>query len=221
MQKAAFFDIDNTLYPGTLAVDFVKQLKLNPLVLKIIKSSGLDQDADVVAILKALQKSSKMPYRLYLEITDQVANKAKGKFNQFSLDLFQKCRQEGFAMIAVSQAPFMILKRYCQDILGDSLDVIISPMPTTKLNGDNELVIGERSVISTDQRSKKDWLKAIAECYGFDLSKSIAIGDSASDIPMLEAVGGRKIAFNPDQDLRSKAELEGWEIIEEVKLKEE
>ena len=42
----------------------------------------------------------------------------------------------------------------------------------------------------------------------------MAIGDSVNDAPMISKVGGRKIAFSPDNELRSIAESKGWEIIE-------
>lgn len=213
MKRAAFFDIDNTLYPGTLAVDFARQLKLNPESAKIMNSLNLSPEADVVEVLKALQKSGMFPYQLYREVAEQTFQNAKNKFFKFSLELFQHYRREGYALVALSQAPFAVLKRYCQNVAGDSFDVIISPMPTTKLNDEGVIVIGERSVISTLERSKADWLREISECYGFDLSESIAIGDSATDISMLEAVGGRKMAFNPDKELSLRARDEGWEIV--------
>lgn len=212
MQKAAFFDIDKTLYPGTLAVDFARQLKLNNEVAEILEENGLDQDADVVSVLKALQKSGKMPYGLYLEIAKETARLAQGKFNGLVLTLFKELRKDGFCMVALSQAPFLILKQYCNDIDGDSFDVVASAMPST-VNNNGDIFLGPSSVISSEQRDKGEWARKIADCYGFDLSLSLAIGDSFNDIAMLEAVSGRKIAYNPDEKLMEKVKSEGWEIL--------
>ena len=213
MQKAAFFDIDKTLYPGTLAVDFVIQLKLNSSVAEILQENSLDEDADVVSVLKILQRSGKMPYELYLEIVEKTAQLVKGKFNGSVLSLFKELREDGFCMVVISQAPFLVLKQYCNDIDGDSFDVVASAMPTTIKDNKGDVFLGPNSVISSNDRDKGEWVRKIADCYGFDLSLSLAIGDSFSDIAMLEAVGGRKIAYNPDEKLMEKAKSEDWEIL--------
>ena len=213
MQKAAFFDIDKTLYSGTLAVDFARQLRLNGIVAEALEENGLGEDADVVSVLKALQKSGKMPYKLYLEIAKETARLAQGKFNGLVLTLFKELRKDGFCMVALSQAPFLVLKQYCNDIDGDSFDVVASAMPTTIRNNRGDVFLGPSSVISPEERDKGEWVKKLVDCYGFDLSLSLAIGDSFNDIAMLEAVGGRKIAYNPDEKLMEKAKSEGWEIL--------
>lgn len=220
MKKAIFFDIDNTLYPGTLAVDFVQQIKLNIESSEIIKELGLSPDADAVEILKGLKASGKMPYKLYLSLIKKTFMVVKNKFNQEALEIFKEFRKQGFCMVALSQASFLLLKLYAQNIDGDSFDIVASPMPTF-VESEGNLVLGPSSVIPASSRDKGDWIKHLSECYGLDLSLSAAIGDSKSDIPMLEAVGGRKIAFKPDSELKLKAETEGLEIIETVNLNQE
>jgi HAD superfamily hydrolase (TIGR01490 family) len=52
-----------------------------------------------------------------------------------------------------------------------------------------------------------------AQRYGIDLSKSYAYSDSATDLPMLEAVGHPN-AVNPDKELRQIATERDWPILE-------
>jgi len=52
-----------------------------------------------------------------------------------------------------------------------------------------------------------------AERYGIDLSKSYAYSDSATDLPMLEAVGNPH-AVNPDKELRQIATEREWPILQ-------
>jgi len=52
-----------------------------------------------------------------------------------------------------------------------------------------------------------------AERYGIDLSNSYAYSDSATDLPMLEAVG-HPHAVNPDKELRQIATEREWPILE-------
>ena len=52
--------------------------------------------------------------------------------------------------------------------------------------------------------------------YGIDLEQSYAYSDSATDVPMLEAVGNPN-AVNPDKDLRAIAEERGWPVLRFVR----
>jgi HAD superfamily hydrolase (TIGR01490 family) len=52
-------------------------------------------------------------------------------------------------------------------------------------------------------------IRALAEERGYDLAGSYAYSDSATDVPMLEAVG-HPFAVNPDRALRRVAAERGW-----------
>ena len=54
-------------------------------------------------------------------------------------------------------------------------------------------------------------MREIAAAEGIDLEASYAYSDSATDIPMLEAVG-HGVAVNPDRELARAARVHGWEI---------
>lgn len=55
-------------------------------------------------------------------------------------------------------------------------------------------------------------MRALAEQHGYDLAQSYAYSDSASDLPMLDAVG-HPTAVNPDKTLRAVAGEKGWPIL--------
>jgi phosphoserine phosphatase len=55
-------------------------------------------------------------------------------------------------------------------------------------------------------------VKALAAEQGYDLAASYAYSDSATDIPMLEAVG-HPYAVNPDRALRKVAVERDWPIV--------
>jgi phosphoserine phosphatase len=133
----------------------------------------------------------------------------------FPLQLFKRLRKQGYCLVAVSQSPFVVLKHYCNAIDGDSFDLVSSPLPTIIENNGIQY-LGRHSVVSPDERDKYTAVTLLAKCYGFDLSKSIAIGDSLNDAPMMRAVSGQKIAYNPKDDLRAVAESENWDVIIEV-----
>jgi HAD superfamily hydrolase (TIGR01490 family) len=53
----------------------------------------------------------------------------------------------------------------------------------------------------------------LATATGYDLASSFAYSDSATDLPMLEAVG-HPSTVNPDRTLRKEAAARGWPILE-------
>jgi HAD superfamily hydrolase (TIGR01490 family) len=58
---------------------------------------------------------------------------------------------------------------------------------------------------------KVEGMRAVAEAGDIDLDASYAYSDSATDIPMLEAVG-HPVAVNPDRALARVAAERGWEV---------
>jgi HAD superfamily hydrolase (TIGR01490 family) len=55
-------------------------------------------------------------------------------------------------------------------------------------------------------------MRELAQERGIDLAESWAYSDSASDLPMLRAVG-HPVAVNPDSELARVAREEGWEVM--------
>jgi phosphoserine phosphatase len=55
-------------------------------------------------------------------------------------------------------------------------------------------------------------IRELAERDGIDLADSYAYSDSASDLPMLRAVG-HAVVVNPDAELLALAQEGGWEVL--------
>ena len=55
-------------------------------------------------------------------------------------------------------------------------------------------------------------MRELADSVGYDLDRSYAYSDSATDVHMLEAVG-HPCAVNPDRELRRVASSKGWPIL--------
>ena len=60
---------------------------------------------------------------------------------------------------------------------------------------------------------KAEAIHELADEWRLDLSKCYAYSDSATDVPMMEAVG-HPVAVNPDKELRELAEARDWPIEE-------
>ncbi len=73
---------------------------------------------------------------------------------------------------------------------------------------------GDIHVLRRDQ--KPLYLKELVTRHHATWQGSIAVGDSDSDIPMLEAVE-KPIVFNPNKDFFVHAQHKGWKIVLERK----
>jgi HAD superfamily hydrolase (TIGR01490 family) len=60
--------------------------------------------------------------------------------------------------------------------------------------------------------TKAEAIRELAETEGYDLTRSYAYSDSATDLPMLEAVG-HPYAVNPDRGLRKEAAARDWPML--------
>ncbi|HVL82417.1 MAG TPA: HAD-IB family hydrolase [Actinomycetota bacterium] len=60
---------------------------------------------------------------------------------------------------------------------------------------------------------KAEAVRALAEEMDIDLSESYAYSDSINDLPLMESVG-HPIAVNPDSELRVEARRRGWPVYE-------
>ncbi|WP_225798944.1 HAD family phosphatase [Streptomyces sp. NK15101] len=60
--------------------------------------------------------------------------------------------------------------------------------------------------------TKAEAVRELAESEGYDLSRCYAYSDSATDIPMLEAVG-HPYVVNPDRTLRREAVARDWPVL--------
>ncbi|MFD4538363.1 HAD family hydrolase [Streptomyces bauhiniae] len=81
------------------------------------------------------------------------------------------------------------------------------------------LVVGEDGCFTGEVEyyaygpTKAEAIRELAASEGYDLDRSFAYSDSATDVPMLQAVG-HPYAVNPDRALRREAVSRGWPVLE-------
>ncbi|WP_263167098.1 HAD family hydrolase [Streptomyces sp. SCSIO ZS0520] len=61
--------------------------------------------------------------------------------------------------------------------------------------------------------TKAEAIRELADSEGYDLARSYAYSDSATDLPLLESVG-RPHAVNPDKALRREAAAREWPVLD-------
>jgi phosphoserine phosphatase len=121
-----------------------------------------------------------------------------------ALELIRAHRQAGLLVVIVSASPEEIvapLARY----LG--VDEAIASQPHV----DNEGRYTGTMAFDAFGPAKVAAMHALARDHGIDLGASYAYSDSATDVPMLEAVG-HPVVVNPDRELARVAAERGWEV---------
>ena len=126
-----------------------------------------------------------------------------------ALELFEQHRQAGDRIYLVSASPEEIV------------------LPLAELLGVDG-AISSRGELDQDGRytgtmafyaygaGKAEAMRSLAARNGIDLAASTAYSDSATDVPMLEAVG-HPVVVNPDRALGRIARERGWEVRQFVK----
>ena len=87
-------------------------------------------------------------------------------------------------------------------------DEIVAARITQRADGS---LSGELDVSPPTGEARAMILAQYAEAEGLDLAESVSYADSASDLPMLEAVG-HPVAVNPEAKLATIARKRGWHV---------
>ena len=133
----------------------------------------------------------------------QVTDVRETRVYQEALDLIALHRALGRRVYVVSSSPDEVVRPLARHI--GITDVIATEAETVDGRYTGGLAFycyGE---------GKAEGIRATADREGIDLAGSFAYSDSATDLPMLEAVGNA-VAVNPDRDLRREAEKRGWQV---------
>jgi HAD superfamily hydrolase (TIGR01490 family) len=121
-----------------------------------------------------------------------------------ALELIREHRAAGRKVFIVSASPEEIVAPLAQYLGVDEVIATRAELDDQgRYTGSTELYCyGPAKVVA---------IAAVAERDGIDLAASYGYSDSASDRPMLEAVG-HAVAVNPDRELLRAAKANGWEV---------
>ena len=218
MKEAAFFDLDKTVIAKSSTLAFGRPLyKAGMLGRRLLLRVAIGQlmytllGADHDAMEKARQA---------------MLNLTKGWQKDEVEDLVEEALDDVIAPLVYAEALFLI-DEHARDgrrviIISASPEEIVRPLAH---------YIGVDEVIATKSKvdefgcftgeleryaygeGKAEAVRELADEEGISLADSYAYSDSATDIPLMEAVG-YPVAVNPDKELRKLAEEKGWPIRE-------
>ena len=213
--EAAFFDLDKTVISKSSSLALTGPMYRAGLVSRSALLKGAYAQL-VYLLLGADEKKMDRVKEGMLALTrgwdraqvEEIIREAMADLDPYiyleALDLMELHRALGRRVFIVSSSAVEVVRPLAER-LGD-VGVI-----ATRAKVDEEgRYTGELEFYCYGE-SKAVAIHEIAERDGIDLAGSYAYSDSATDLPMLEAVG-HPVAVNPDRDLRKEADRRGWQV---------
>jgi HAD superfamily hydrolase (TIGR01490 family) len=216
MRGAAFFDFDGTLVRGTIAhyYSYFRRARMSSLVGRLWYGGFLAK-CGWFLLLDRIDRNSlnRVFYRQYRGLpVDEI------------MELAAQCHHDVIVPRLFEEAPAVVAEHRRAGrsvvLVTGSLDFIVAPL-ARELNADSVIApslqvadgrfTGELNGPPIAREEKANRMRAHAQASGIDLADSYAIGDSISDLPMLECVGYPQVV-NPDRKLARLAEARGWPI---------
>ncbi len=216
----AAFDIDGTLIRWQLyhaiADALAKRGLIDAKTYQSIRDARMDwkrrthgeafsayQSELVVAYEKLLLDLS---YKDFKKAVNGVFDEYKDQVYTYTRELVKKLKKDGCLLFAISGSQIEIVSKIAKYYGFDDCVGTIYEHEGDKFTGAMTAHLGGKHVV----------LRELIDKHHADTAGSIAVGDAASDISMLEMVE-TPIAFNPERNLFEHAKTKGWKIVIERK----
>lgn len=214
---AAFFDLDKTIIATSSTLAFSRPFFNNGLISRtsVIRSMY----AQLVYLVGGADHDQMERMRRYLAgltsgwevdavrqiVADTLHSVVDPLVYDEALELIRDHQQHGRAVVIVSTSGSDVVEPIAE-LLG------VSSVIATRLEERDGHYTGEIEFYAY-AANKAVAIRELAEREGYQLAESFAYSDSATDLPMLEAVG-HPYAVNPDKVLRRTAVERGWPVLD-------
>ena len=219
-RKFAVFDIDGTLIRWQLYHAVVDRLAKQNLLGKDAGSklrqarmhwkqrehpeAFREYELELIAIYE--EAFEHLSAQAFDRATQEIITEYGSQTYTYTRQLITRLKDQGYYLLAISGSHNELIEKICKQYGFDD-------WVGTSYERSNDRFTGNKSVAS---HNKKAVLGRLIEKHNLSLVDSLAIGDSGSDIAMLQIVE-QPIAFNPDQKLYQAARQNGWKIVVERK----
>lgn len=212
---AAFFDLDKTVIATSSALVYGKEFLQSGLIstgeawqLSLIKASYMLAGHSDSQMEATREKLTQMVRGWSVEEVEQIVAEAMHTaviptVYEEARDLINSHKEAGHDVVIVSASARSLVAPIAQEL---GVDTVIA----TEMGIEDGTYTGE-ILFYCKGEAKSQAIADLAEEKGFDLSASYAYSDSATDEPMLVAVG-HPVAVNPDRALRKIAMNRHWDI---------
>jgi HAD superfamily hydrolase (TIGR01490 family) len=221
MQKAAFFDIDGTVFRSSLLIELVETCIADGVFPLDTRKHYEHEyrawqyregtyESYVDAVVKTfLEYIQGVHYGVFAEIGRKVVAKEGKKTYRYTRDLIEDLKGKGYYIVAISQSPKTVLDEFCASYGFDKVYGRIYEI------GPRDLFTG---VVSDEDfiKNKALVVERVLERQNLDREGSIGVGDTEGDIPLLASVE-MPICFNPNMKLYEYAKEKKWPVVIERK----
>ncbi len=216
----AVFDIDGTLIRWQLYHAIADELAKSGHIDAETYTSIRDARAEWkkrthTDSFKAYEDQLVIAYRLLLTkltvprfelAAEAVFEEYKDQVYVFTRDMIRDLKKRGYVLLAISGSQSEIVEKIAQYYEFDDFVGSYYHRSEGQFTGKIDLTIFSKDKVLAELVAK----------HGLTMKGSIAVGDSSSDIAMMELVE-RPIAFNPEKTLLAHAQKAGWEVVVERK----
>lgn len=214
---AAFFDLDKTLMAGSSGMVFARVAAGHGMVTRRqmarwgrdhlkyrLRGSTDDETKELLRVARETFKG--IPERDIIRMGPEVLAGILPRVYPEMLEEIHRHQDEGRATFIVSAAGNEMVAQLAQ-VLG-----MDGGIGTGYAVGPDGLYTGELNGPFVYGKGKIEAMRRFSDEHDIDLAESYAYSDSASDLPMLRAVGN-PVAVNPDEPLAEMAKAEGWRVL--------
>lgn len=220
-QPVAVFDIDGTIFRSSFLIELVDALVekgIFPLeALKTYASAREEwQNRNgeytlyIKKVVEAFRKYIKgVPYGDVADVAGEIIETKKSRVYRYTRDLVQELKIKGCYLLGVSHSPKFIVDGFGYELGFDkTYGTFYETGASNRFTGE---VVDEHIIMN-----KSAILKRAVEKEHLSLNGSYGVGDTESDISMLDLVE-HPIAFNPNRVLYRHAKQKGWKVVVERK----
>jgi HAD superfamily hydrolase (TIGR01490 family) len=216
MTSAAFFDLDKTIIAKSSTLAFTRPMyKAGLLSGSTLAKAGIAQayyqafGADHGQMERAKEELSHLTRGWHRDeivalVTETVDEVVAPLVYAEALAIIDEHKRAGRRVVVVSASPEEIVQPLCRYL---GIDDLIA----TRSEVDEDGYYTGTIELYAYGEGKANAMRDMAGAEGISLETSYAYSDSATDIPMLEAVG-HPVAVNPDPELAAIAAERGWEV---------
>jgi HAD superfamily hydrolase (TIGR01490 family) len=219
-RKFAAFDIDGTIFRWQLYHELVFDLIDHDVLPATIKdeiapslanwqsragkAAFTDYELTLVGIFA--KHLAGLSVEEFKQGAARVIERSSDKVYAYTRDLLTRLKSEGYILVALSGSFAEVVEPFAKKYHFDYWAGTECEIKNGHFTG--------KVVWNYDKKAQN--LAELIPGHNLTLAGSIAVGDTASDIPMLELVE-HPIAFNPNQELFDHAAAHAWNIVVERK----
>ncbi|MFA5841865.1 MAG: HAD-IB family phosphatase [Candidatus Paceibacterota bacterium] len=221
MKKVAIFDIDGTIFRSSLLIELVNVLIEQGNFEEKARNEferehkhWLERKGDyasyINAVVKSFNKNIKgVHYSDFDKAGEMVIRRYQNHTYKYTRALVAELKKKDYYLLAITHSPKGVAEKFCKSlgfnkVYGRLLEL-----------GPNDCFTG-KTMEETVILNKANIVKRAVEKEGLTLLGSIGVGDTESDIPLLEMVA-KPICFNPNMKLYRHAKRNGWKVVLERK----